>query len=570
MSEPPCPGDSFRGWLRRLALINGYDRADWITQQSPATIGPGEIAALARFTRVSEIAIAPLCYSPQSGDLHQFGFSRVGKRHLQLRTPKICPLCVRERPVHRMLWDLAAVQICPTHQCKLMITCPRCGWPGSWSAVDLGRCRCGFNLAEHEPARLSNPTEAVVLISESLHSGRWHSQIPMEFHHLSLGELIELMLIVARYDGLRCSRAGFLGFNHSRNDIYVAVDTGWEIIKEWPAGIHRAFHRYRAEGHTNLADAFGPFYQALLQKQTAPHWTILRNAFQQFIAENWLTALPARKGRLIDVSSQPVASLTQAARVAGYSWRDAKRSANKDAPFRRGHLTSVSVPLPDLPPRLPTAAKFSEMLGLTVSRADISGIEGALAAAITTEGQGDPGHSTPLKQAWRRCISRGIPKRRLLEALLSKQIPYSFHAHGVNLCPKALEVFFHSNGQITIGQAARLLKIRRDVVAALVRNSVLAQPLTATQLIGFQDKYVFAHHLAKSMKTNLRLLNRTLALARVFPAEAAAAKLYPREKVEQLDLPNLLNACAQKRITQDWCRYKRERRRRSCSREDPI
>lgn len=73
---------------------------------------------------------------------------RHASRHIRPEhRAQYCPMCLRERPYHRVEWLPAAICICTRHSALLADSCPRCGGQVSTRAVALGRCECGGKLA---------------------------------------------------------------------------------------------------------------------------------------------------------------------------------------------------------------------------------------------------------------------------------------------------------------------------------------------------------------------------------------------------------------------------------------
>lgn len=66
---------------------------------------------------------------------------------LYLRT-RLCALCYREEPFHRLNWQRANVTECDWHGCELLSMCPQCGidfkLPALWAVGECERCSLPF------------------------------------------------------------------------------------------------------------------------------------------------------------------------------------------------------------------------------------------------------------------------------------------------------------------------------------------------------------------------------------------------------------------------------------------
>jgi TniQ len=69
------------------------------------------------------------------------------KISLYLRT-RLCALCYREEPFHRLNWQRANVTECDRHGCELLSMCPQCGidfkLPALWAVGECEQCSLPF------------------------------------------------------------------------------------------------------------------------------------------------------------------------------------------------------------------------------------------------------------------------------------------------------------------------------------------------------------------------------------------------------------------------------------------
>ena len=141
----PRPGESFPGYLLRLAEENSYDSLRWIPERAGLMVDPARgqwaqlwssgphITLLCEMTGLSQVELASLRETLAPDYL------------VRWKTPKICPLCLREETWCRKAWDVLPFTVCPLHRIVLVDFCPHCTHPISWTRASINVCRCGYD-----------------------------------------------------------------------------------------------------------------------------------------------------------------------------------------------------------------------------------------------------------------------------------------------------------------------------------------------------------------------------------------------------------------------------------------
>lgn len=161
-------GESLKGYLMRLALLNGYRHLGWLLRAAnvhPSALDRGT-ASLEGLAAMTGCAVPELeaIYWPASvvhrhrPSQHRLADATIPAWLLNVRHPRVCPPCIREgRPIQRA-WEIAWTSCCPRHGNCLISRCSQCDKPLSWDRPWLHRCACGFRLPTL-PVREAPPAE---------------------------------------------------------------------------------------------------------------------------------------------------------------------------------------------------------------------------------------------------------------------------------------------------------------------------------------------------------------------------------------------------------------------------
>src|SRR6516162_6039363 len=149
----PIPLESPRGYFCRVASAHGYDSPQWLVNLAgfsgpSAALDPeNHVRPLAHVLRLEPEEWWAMSYRPVKGTgrfaQRAFYGRTVRGDQFNYRRPRICPQCLRERPVWWAVWDLGLVAACPFHCCLLVNQCPAYGKKLVWRRPAVERCRCG-------------------------------------------------------------------------------------------------------------------------------------------------------------------------------------------------------------------------------------------------------------------------------------------------------------------------------------------------------------------------------------------------------------------------------------------
>jgi len=174
----PFPDESLLGYIIRLSEANGYESPKnllRIFQSSnyqlisnlPKRIYE-DLTPLMELTGKSYSTLKHMIYAPVVYKKYKFLNSTVAFRMIEPCRPKFCPLCLREKPYYRIVWDFSLVITCPTHKCLLISDCPRCNSEFDIYRNGFGKCECGCDLrkipAQELPENEFRVTEHIYLL----------------------------------------------------------------------------------------------------------------------------------------------------------------------------------------------------------------------------------------------------------------------------------------------------------------------------------------------------------------------------------------------------------------------
>lgn len=218
------------------------------------------------------------------------------------RHPRICPGCLRERPVWWAVWDLGLVAACPFHRCLLINRCPVCRKKVAWRRPAVEKCRCGADWraarAEAADADLVAMNSLIYLVAgfppgaaAELALRDYH--FPPELRRLALGPLLRLIRFLGLTmdkDKLRRKQRPF-----SRTDLPTAIQAGQAAIaalRDWPRPLREVLRRMLPADGENLttikfSKIFGNFYRHLFHVLPRREFGFLHDAFEKFVIEEW-------------------------------------------------------------------------------------------------------------------------------------------------------------------------------------------------------------------------------------------------------------------------------------------
>lgn len=220
---------------------------------------------------------------------------------------RVCPICLEENPYLRAAWDHVLLPTCYTHNVELVSCCPTCHIPLRRAPGRMIDCICGQHLP-YAPSIEAKPTDVERLLATKLNhtSGVTFPQLPKELIGLTGSDLLKLVLLIGAYqsfDGGDRPRKAPLKADPSIPRAILSHANG--VLSDWPNNFQSMLRGacLKRPAETELKKVFGHFYKALYTELDGVHFQFVRDAFENWIRQEW-QGLLTKRHRRFDQSTQ--------------------------------------------------------------------------------------------------------------------------------------------------------------------------------------------------------------------------------------------------------------------------
>lgn len=296
----PHSTESLLGYVLRVNEANGYS-SPWSVYRLAGMKSHEMRASGVRLDKLSGITNWPaekldaIAYSAPPG---QPRWSRllghpVLPRDLNLRRPRFCPQCVREKSFLEAHWDLGLMVVCPIHRCTLISSCPQCGCVLRWFRRGLLECECGSDLSSFWLTSIPEAEASLLdIIRRKALSSPPDASNPMGLPHdqmMAMG--LRSMLLVLRTIAKHRILADGMGDWGNDKEI---VSAAARVLVNWPANfialLEDIGRQLSADISGGVGKQFGSIYWGLFRNKAmgGPKQTeFLRVAFLDFAINHW-------------------------------------------------------------------------------------------------------------------------------------------------------------------------------------------------------------------------------------------------------------------------------------------
>lgn len=293
----PVPGESATGYLMRVASANGFtsigrlysgltlsDKTPFLTLTERLDLSEAERQYL-----VGELP-ARWC-----ADTDSLGLDRSDFNHSHRRW---CSKCIVSSGHLRGLWGFKLSCVCPVHGTWLADRCVQCGQLPTWHGVSCLQCQCGAALqqtdAECDARDVLELSRCLVGVRSATHPFPWAEGMSLrDLHHLvrHLGSISP---------GVSPRRPGRTANLHALSTASDLVRRAATLLWNWPTGFYDLLHSLQANslGQLSVQREFWPLYGVIYRELRDPAFYFLRQAFEDYLRENWWGTVCLRNRRL--------------------------------------------------------------------------------------------------------------------------------------------------------------------------------------------------------------------------------------------------------------------------------
>ncbi|MBV8855364.1 MAG: TniQ family protein [Acidobacteria bacterium] len=319
--ETPLGGESFGGYLTRMAQKNGYDSAVWLLSAGGIRCKHGVstnisfcdsaagLVGLASLLGLDVSELLTLSYPrPTSKDArtdYTFFGHRVQQYVLRPDRPKVCPACLGEAAHSRRIWECSLVTTCPRHGRLLIDHCPGCSRRISWLRGKVCVCGCGYDWREAAPA-MPLPDKELALtkyvhqlcgVKTAGEEANWQPPSNPLFT-LSLRGLVSAVTFIASQSrGISCSTGRYITSTARNDSLHETFSRAYRVFEDWPVRYHEFLGQHqacagkggklRSGGHPSLGASFGRIYSGLYTTLEAPEFDFMRAGFASYVFTQW-------------------------------------------------------------------------------------------------------------------------------------------------------------------------------------------------------------------------------------------------------------------------------------------
>jgi predicted site-specific integrase-resolvase len=315
-TSSPNVDESFIGYLLRLTEVNRYERLSWILRlaeiENPSPAGFSfalsdslNTTPLARLTGVDESRLAALLYVPvitsterRRGDYSVFG-SQVPHNLIRLKSPKICPACLKESNYIRKIWELAPVTVCPLHECLLVDECPNCGKPISWNRNEVSQCCCSCDWRDTGSMPVTQNhlrvTRQIFKLCGLPPFDKWNGLIKAKnpLSTLTVEDFIRTLSFVARHQNTTFKTQAVSSLISKRvDDLHATLSNACEVFDDWPERYYSFLERVRAQQDqtklkSGIESDFRNLYHGLYYQLLGSQFDFMRTSFEEYLITQW-------------------------------------------------------------------------------------------------------------------------------------------------------------------------------------------------------------------------------------------------------------------------------------------
>jgi predicted site-specific integrase-resolvase len=352
LTPEPYPDENFCSYILRLTEANHYSHPNWIYRMAEFkhmskglansnvwSYHSHDFNLLSRLIGVSESKLKEMAYidvgSEEKGHpIYAFG-EELPRVTVQTMKVKFCPLCLKEEPYFRKIWDLVILTTCPIHKCVLIDFCHSCGKQINWMRKSLIYCKCGFDFRETPLQKVEgNDIRLSQLIYEKCYYFPKEYDINPSLKLMNMKEInILIFYIVRRLFYLKNDQRKFPNSSFSNIEIHGIIKYLVSIFDNWPFNFYKFLKELQEKNrceHGSIQRDFGNLYRFLYEQyKDGKNFDFLRNAFEDYLLIHWKEYFQSNL-KLVEVFNQRnfIISGIEAAKFLGVKIKTIKKLIN--------------------------------------------------------------------------------------------------------------------------------------------------------------------------------------------------------------------------------------------------
>ncbi len=306
----PFKDESLKGYIARIATLNGCESPSWVYQEAGLTgkknkiinankISPSKVSLkmLAELTDTQESELWNLTFYNEFGDFEETSFNNTIINYLKMSSlnnlnTKICPLCLKENLYFRKLWELTIYNVCHKHNCLMVCKCPKCNSNVNLRISPIGQCECGFEYKAIKPIYVSDDySELEKAINEKITINSFHKEFDNKLTNLDFRLFVYLVVDLSKLLKRQNNSSGVnleLTFDYNESSLAYKAFSNWpqEFYNfiEFYNGIHKEKNNIESFG----LKEFGSLISIINRyKKLDSNFHFIVDEFETYVLQEW-------------------------------------------------------------------------------------------------------------------------------------------------------------------------------------------------------------------------------------------------------------------------------------------
>ncbi|WP_339372078.1 TniQ family protein [Paenibacillus elgii] len=149
--------ESYEGYALRLSYENNSEIRD-LKKFLSITSGGSSIKTLQKMIDILELVTGKDLKQTPKNSFHYLNENKMALSHPSSQKSRYCPICLKDKPYHRISWSISPVYYCSKHTVFLLDNCPQCNLTIRLADIVGAICgRCGYELHNFQ----SDPFEKI-------------------------------------------------------------------------------------------------------------------------------------------------------------------------------------------------------------------------------------------------------------------------------------------------------------------------------------------------------------------------------------------------------------------------